>query len=130
MALDMEYLKRIDRLAYNRPEVIPDELMRGDKIQYKIYFRFMCAVYMMYRKNFMNDDELKTIKAEFIKDFERFDVLSKAAIKTARNSGRLALAAAECRKNTSCICCRTVAEIYGAPSRADDEDINAEGQVN
>ena len=36
MALDMEYLKRIDWLAYNRPEIIPDEIMRGDKIQYKI----------------------------------------------------------------------------------------------
>ena len=130
MALDMEYLKRIDWLAYNRPEIIPDEIMRGDKIQYKIYFRFMCAIYMMYRKNFMTDEELKTIKAEFIKDFERFDVISKAAIKTARDNGRLALAVADCRKNTACEYCRAVAAIYGAPSRADDEDIKIEGQVN
>lgn len=130
MALDTEYLKHLDKLAYNRPEVIPDEIMRGDKIQYKIYFRFMCAIYMMYRKNFMTDEELKTIKAEFIKDFERFDAISKAAIKSARDSGRLGLAAADCRKNTACKNCRAVAEIYGAPSRENDEDIKIGGQVN
>ena len=128
MAIDKEFMKHIDTLAWNRPETIPQELIRNDMLHYRIYFRFMCALYLMYRKGFMSDDELKTIKAEFVKDLERFDILSKAAVKSARDSGKLALAVIDCRKNSSCECCRAIAELYGAQTAEDEEDITIEGQ--
>lgn len=127
MALDTEFMKRIDTLAWNHPEVIPQEVVRNDRMQYRLYFRFMCLLYLMYRKGIMSDDELKTIKSEFTKDFERSDVLAKAAVKSARDSGRLGLIAAQCRKNTDCEYCRKVSEIYGGISQESDEDIIIEG---
>jgi len=124
--LEKSVLERLDKLAFNRPGTMPPEIMRTDKAAYKVYFRFMCCLYLMYRNGTLNAEELRRIKAEFIKDFELYDLFQSAAIKGAKEFMKLDAAIIACNKNKdSCEYCRG---IYNArlAAAADDPDIMIE----
>ena len=122
--IDKSILERLDSCAYNRPDIIPDDITRADRAAYRVYFRFMCCLYLMYRNGTLNSEDLRKIKAEFMRDFELYDLFQSAAAQGAREFQKLNSALLECRKNgDKCECCREIAAIRGAEVTADEPDL-------
>lgn len=121
--LESELMDKLDKSAYFAPGIIPEEIQRRDKFQYRVYFRFMCALYELYKNGIYTKDELAALKAEFLRDWGAFGVLAKANIKTCRQVNQLEIALTECRKNTGCECCKNVSGIWGAVTDPDADDI-------
>ena len=69
---DKELLGRLDAAAYGCPASIPREIMRNDRSPYRIYFRFMCALYMLHNHGVLDVGTLKNIKSAFMRDFETY----------------------------------------------------------
>lgn len=121
--LEKSVLERLDKYAYNRPEAIPGDILRADKAAYRVYFRFMCCLYMMHRNGTLGIDELKKIKAAFLGDLELYDLYQNAAIQGAREFQKLNFALHECRENAeNCEICRKIAAIRGAAVTANEPD--------
>ena len=109
--IDNNLLKKLDGLAYNHPENIPADIIRPDKANYRVYFRFMACLYLMYSRGVMSKDELAKIKKEFMKDFEVYTLHFNAARQGADEFRRLDEAIIACSKNKdSCECCRNIYE--------------------
>jgi len=126
--LEKSTLERLDKLAYNRPDVVPDEITRTDRAAYRVYFRFMCCLYLMYRSGSLDSENLRKIKAAFMKDFELYGLFQSAAVQGAKEFRKLNAALFECRKNgDNCGYCHKIAAIRGAAVTADEPDIDAEG---
>ncbi len=81
---DTELLKILDNYAYNRPDIIPAEITRNDRAVYRVYFRFMCLVYMLYRNKILDKDSLKDVKKQFISDMEIYNALYRSMLEAAR----------------------------------------------
>lgn len=122
--LESELMDKLDKSAYFAPGLIPEEIQRRDKFQYRVYFRFMCALYELYKNGVYTKDELAVLKTEFLRDWEVFGVLAKANIKTCRQVNQLEIALTECRKKDGCSCCKNVSGIWGAVTLPCSEDIN------
>lgn len=119
-----ELLAYLEKAAYNRPEVIPAEITQNDAFHYRVYFRFMAAVYALYRSKVYTKEQLTDIKASFIKDWNSFAVISKANIKTIREMQKFETALYDCRKNSeSCECCSRISCIIGAETQQNEPDI-------
>lgn len=116
-------LEYLDRCAYNRPDVIPCEIQRNDQAVYRIYFRFMCCIYMLHKNGILDAEVLKMIKRDFLSDIMIFDTLFKANLKGEREFRKLNSALTDCRKNPDCKYCRAVSMVRGATTRADEPDI-------
>ena len=109
--IDNELLKKLDSSAYNHPEIIPADIIRPDKANYRIYFRFMACLYMMHNTGMLSVDDLKNIKREFMKDFEVYTLHFNAARQGADEFRRLDEAIIACSKNKdNCECCRNIYE--------------------
>ena len=123
-----ELLAYLEKAAYNRPEVIPAEITRNDAFHYRVYFRFMAAIYALYRSKVYTKEQLTDIKAAFIKDWNSFAMISKANIKTIREMQRFETALYDCRKNSeSCECCSRISHIIGAQTLPNETDIQTLG---
>lgn len=117
---DTELLKVLDNYAYNRPDIIPAEITRNDKSVYRIYFRFMGCVYMLYRNKILDKDTLANVKEQFISDLEIYNVLYRAMLQSARRREYLDNALINCNKNKdNCPACM---EIYRAQTASIFED--------
>ena len=127
--LESELMDKLDKSAYFAPGLIPEEIQRRDKFQYRVYFRFMCALYELYKNDVYTKDELAVLKAEFLRDWGAFGVLAKANIKTCRQVNQLEIALTACRKNTGCECCKNVSGIWGAVIDPDADDITIPDEV-
>lgn len=119
-----DMLCSLDRHAYSKPEVMPPEIMRTDKAHLRVYYRFMCMLYLMHRNGVLDMDSLKNIKSEFLKDFMLYGLHCESAIQSAREFQKLDAALIACRKNgNSCELCRNVSAIHGAQVTAEEPDI-------
>ncbi len=116
----------LDKAAYNSPNAVPQDIQRNDKVLYRLYYRYMCLIYRSFKAN-GDTGELKKLKANFIKDFELCEALFKSALKSCREQNRLNAALIECRKNSdNCPCCKVVSEIIGAPTAANEPNIEVQ----
>ncbi len=123
---DTELLKKLDNYAYNRPDIIPAEITRNDESVYRVYFRFMCLVYMLYRNKILDADTLKDVKKQFISDLSLYNVLYRSMLEFAGQRRHLNSALIRCNKNKdNCPACM---EIYRAQTTyvPDDEETNIE----
>lgn len=128
--IESDMLRYLDQHAYNWPEVIPSEIMRADKAPYRVYYRFMCMVYLMHRNGVLDTDSLKNIKSEFTKDFMLYNLYCEGAVKSAREFQKLDAALIDCRKNgNTCEFCRNVSAIHGAESTANEPDLIIPAEV-
>lgn len=119
-----ELLAYLEKAAYNRPESIPAEITRNDTFHYRIYFRFMAAVYALYRSNVYSKEQLTAIKNNFIRDWKSYAAVSAANIKTIREMQKFETALYDCRKNSDeCKCCSRISRIIGAETKANEPDI-------
>lgn len=117
-------LNSLDRHAFNKPEAMPSEIMRTDKAHLRVYYRFMCMLYLMHRNGVLDMDSLKNIKSEFLKDFMLYGLHCESAIQSAREFQKLDAALIACRKNgDSCEFCRNISAIHGGEVRSDEPDI-------
>lgn len=118
-----ELYKNLDAAAYNKPSEIPREISGGnssEKVLARLYFRFMCTVYRLYKTG-MSEDELKKIKQEFQTDLGSCEVLFKAALKSVREQNKLNFALYECNKNSeNCACCKAVSRVLGSATTSDE----------
>lgn len=122
-----ELLAYLEKAAYNRPEVIPAEVTRNDAFHYRVYFRFMAAVYALYRNKVYTKEQLTEIKAAFIRDWKSFAAVSKANIKTIREMQRFETALYGCRKNSeNCEFCSRISRVIGAETLPNEPDIASE----
>ena len=69
MIKDLDFLKRLDAAAYSHPEIMPPEIMRNDRAKYRIYFRHMAALYLLYENGVFELDTLRDMKNAFMRDF-------------------------------------------------------------
>ena len=125
--IDNELLKKLDAAAYSHPDIMPPEIMRNDKAYYRIYFRYMAALYMLYGNGVLDVETLKNLKTAFMQDFRIYSLLHSAAAEAAQMFQRLDAAIIACNKNRdNCECC---AGIYNARTvhPADEPDIQTEG---
>lgn len=111
-----ELYKKLDAAAYNNPDEIPREISCGncsEKSFARLYFRFMCLVYKLYKSG-ISETELKKIKQEFLSDFKSCESLFKAALKSVREQNKLNFALYECNNNSdNCSYCKAVSRILG-----------------
>lgn len=125
---ETELLAYLEKAAYNRPEVIPAEITRNDAFHYRVYFRFMAAVYALYRSKVYTKEQLADIKSSFIRDWKSFAVTSEANIKTIREMQKFETALYACRKNSdSCGYCSQISGIIGAQTLPNEPDIIIKG---
>ena len=127
---DKELLGRLDAAAYGCPASIPREIMRNDRSPYRVYFRFMCALYMLHNHGVLDIGTLKNIKSAFMRDFETYTLMQNAAAQSAREFQRLDAAVIACNKNKdNCEFCRG---IYNArmPPQENEPDIILQGGDN
>ena len=126
--IDNELLKKLDIIAYKNHGIcggnaLPSEIMRTDRSPYRIYFRFVSALYLMHEKGVLGTNELKKIKSAFMQDLECYSLLSNVAVQTLKEYRRLDAAMTACNKNKdNCEFCRG---IYDAQIShpADEPDI-------
>lgn len=118
-----ELYKNLDAAAYNRPSEIPREISgsnSSEKALARLYFRFMCVLYRLYKTG-ISEEELKKIKQEFLIDFDCCEVLFKAALKSVREQNKLDFALYECNKNSeSCAYCKAVSRVLGSVTASDE----------
>ncbi len=113
-------LEYLDKAAYNCPDVLPPVIRRADHAPHRVYFRFMRAVYALYRLGAVGTDELKKMKTDFINDLMLYSVYFNASLKGTRENILLSSALAECRKNSElCPKCKAVSHIIGEETRED-----------
>ena len=125
--IDNELLKKLDAAAYSHPDIMPPEIMRNDKAYYRIYFRYMAALYMLYGNGVLDVETLKNLKSAFMQDFRIYSLMFGAAAEAAHTFRRLDTAIIACNKNRdNCECC---AGIYDARTAhpVDEPDIYTEG---
>lgn len=111
-----ELQNTLDAAAYNKPGEIPPIISGGngsEKAFARLYFRFMCLVYRLYKTG-LSEDELRKIKREFRTDYNACEVLFNAALKSVREQNRLDFALHECNKNSdNCAYCKAASRILG-----------------
>lgn len=121
--IDKNLLKKLDAAAYSDPERMPNEIRRNDRAYYRIYFRYMAALYMMHDNDVLDVGTLKNIKSAFMQDLEIYSLMFNAAAQSAREFRRLDAAVIACNKNAdNCEFCRG---IYNAkmPPQENEPDI-------
>lgn len=118
-----ELYKNLDAAAYNKPSEIPREISEGndsEKVLARLYFRFMCVVYKLYKAG-ISEEELKKIKQEFQIDFDSCEVLFKAALKSVREQNKLNFALYECSKNSkNCTYCKAASRVLGSVTTSNE----------
>lgn len=123
-------LKYLDKAAYNRPDMVPSCIQRNDHTQYRIYFRFMCCAYLLYKNGILDTDALGKIKKAFINDFMIYDILFKAMAKSEREFRKINAALIDCRKNAdNCSFCKSVSEIRGSVTKQNEPDIEVDNGI-
>lgn len=116
--IDNELLKKLDAAAYNvtaqglRPDIMPPEILRNDRAYYRIYFRYMAALYMMHDYGVMDIESLKNLKSAFMRDFGTYSLMFGAAAQAAHEFRKLNSAIIACNKNKDN--CEFCAGIYNA----------------
>jgi hypothetical protein len=121
--IDKNLLKQLDAAAYSHPDIMPPEILRNDRSPYRVYFRFMCALYMLHNQGVLDVETLKNIKSAFLQDLEIYTLMFNAAAQSAREFQRLDAAVIACNKNAdNCEFCRG---IYNAkmPPQENEPDI-------
>lgn len=126
-----ELLRKLDAAAYSHPDIMPPEIMRNDKAYYRIYFRYMAALYMLHEGGVLDIETLRNTKSAFMQDFHTFVLLFNAAAEGAHAFQKLNEAIIACNKNKdNCKCCE---QIYKARLElsADEPDVKLkEGDNN
>ena len=110
--IDNELLKNLDAAAYSHPDIMPPEILRNDRAYYRIYFRYMAALYMMHDYGVMDIESLKNLKSAFMRDFGTYSLMFGAAAQAAHEFRRLNDAIIACNKNKDN--CEFCAGIYNA----------------
>lgn len=121
--IDNELLKNLDAAAYSHPDIMPPEILRNDRAYYRIYFRYMAALYMVYDHGILDVETLKNLKSAFMRDFQTYSLLHSAAAQAVHEFRRLNDAIIACNKNKdNCEFCRG---IYNAkmPTQENEPDI-------
>jgi len=125
-----DMLEFLDRAAYNCPDVIPRGAARNDEAPYRMYFRFMSALYALLKSGTMSAEALKAMKRDFTSDLMIYKTLFDAQAKSEREFRRLNNALTACRRNSdNCPLCKAVSEIRGAATTADEPDIEVENGI-
>lgn len=124
-----DMLDFLDRAAYNRPDTVPRDVTRNDKAPYRMYFRFMSALYALLKSGAMSAEALKAMKRDFVSDLMIYKTIFDANAKGEREFRRLNNALADCRRNgDNCPLCKAVGNVRGAVTKADEPDVLADGQ--
>lgn len=110
--IDNELLKNLDAAAYSHPDIMPPEILRNDRAYYRIYFRYMAALYMMHDYGTMDIESLKNLKSAFMRDFGTYSLMFGAAAQAAHEFRKLNSAIIACNKNKDN--CEFCAGIYNA----------------
>ena len=104
--MDNDLLKNLDAAAYSHPDIMPPEILRNDRAYYRIYFRYMAALYMVYDHGVLDVESLKNLKSAFMQDFQTYSLMFSAAAQAAHEFRRLDDAIIACNKNKdNCECC-------------------------
>lgn len=107
--MDNELLKNLDAAAYSHPDIMPPEILRNDRAYYRIYFRYMAALYMMHDYGVMDIESLKNLKSAFMRDFGTYSLMFSAAAQAAHEFRKLNSAIIACNKNKdNCEFCRGI----------------------
>jgi hypothetical protein len=130
--IDNELLKNLDAAAYSHPDIMPPEILRNDRAYYRIYFRYMAALYMMHDYGVMDIESLKNLKSAFMRDFQTYSLMFGAAAQAAHEFRRLNDAIIACNKNKDN--CEFCAGIYNARmallENEPDIKLKEEGEIN
>ena len=128
--IDNELLKNLDAAAYSHPDIMPPEILRNDRAYYRIYFRYMAALYMMHDYGVMDIESLKNLKSAFMRDFGTYSLMFGAAAQAAHEFRRLDAAVIACNKNAgNCEFCRGIYNIKMPPQENEPDIILKEGDL-
>lgn len=128
--IDNELLKNLDAAAYSHPDIMPPEILRNDRAYYRIYFRYMAALYMMHDYGVMDIESLKNLKSAFMRDFGTYSLMFNAAAQSAREFRRLDATVIACNKNAdNCEFCRGIYNAKMPPQENEPDIILKEGDL-
>lgn len=126
--IDKNLLKKLDAAAYSGRGIMPPEIRRNDRSPYRVYFRFMCVLYMLHDNGILDVETLKNIKSAFVQDLEIYTLMFNAAAQSAREFRRLDAAVIACNKNAdNCEFCRGIYNAKMPPQENEPDIILKEG---
>ena len=126
--IDKNLLKKLDAAAYSGRGIMPPEILRNDRSPYRIYWRFMCVLYMLHDNGVLDVGALKNIKSAFMQDLEIYTLMFNAAAQSAREFRRLDAAVIACNKNAdNCEFCRGIYNAKMPPQENEPDIILKEG---